>query len=112
MRQGKWSLTGLQTDDVTFAGNGTFTCDPRSESAFRPGMVEFHLDYEAAYDGITMQKALHRLTAGSIHYAVKAAHSAATRGNTTNATFDMDVDLGFGADGTATLVLDGVIGTP
>ena len=107
MRQGNWTLLGLQTDMVSFGGSGTFSFDAAFQSAFRPAMASFHLDYDASYEGITMQRALHRLTAGAIHYTVKAARTASTNTAATNATFDMTADLAFNTDGTATLTLDG-----
>jgi hypothetical protein len=107
MRQGSWALAGLQTDTVSFSGSGTFSFDAAFQSAFRPAMAALHLDYSASYEGITMQRALHRLTAGAIHYAVKADRTASTNAKTSDASFDMKADLAFSADGSATLTLDG-----
>jgi hypothetical protein len=106
-RQGDWSLSGLQTDTVTFAGSGTFSFDAAFQSAFRPAMVQFHLDYDATYDAITMEKALHVLTGGAVHYTVKAERIVATDAKNSAANFDMDTALTFGANGAASLTLDG-----
>jgi hypothetical protein len=106
-RQGDWSLSGVQTDTVQFAGDGTFSFDAKFTSIFRPASVEYRLDYAATYDGVTMQRSLHRVVGGAIHYSITAERMAASDQKTAEATFDMAADLSFSSAGTATLVLDG-----
>jgi hypothetical protein len=107
MRQGDWSLSGLQTDTAAFAGTSTFSFDAQFQSAFRPAMVAFHLDYDAQYSGIVMERLLHHVTGGAIHYSVKAERTATNDTKVANAMLDMTADLTFSTAGAATLTLDG-----
>jgi hypothetical protein len=105
-RQTDWSLSGIPSDTVRFAGDGTFAFDSEFRSAFRPVWVNYSLDYTAGYDSVAMQKSVHRAVGGVIHYTITARRRALRDEKTVEATFDMTADLTFGAPEMATLVLD------
>ncbi len=106
-RQADWSLSGIPTDTVRFAGDGTFAFDSQFRSAFRPVWVNYSLDYTAGYDSVAMQKSMHRPVGGAIHYVITARRMALRDETTVEATFDMTAELTFGSPEMATLVLDG-----
>jgi hypothetical protein len=54
-----------------------------------------------------MQRVLHRLTGGAIHYTVHAERTATGEANVARGRFDMTADLTFSPDARATLTLDG-----
>jgi hypothetical protein len=106
-RHGAWTLTGLQTDRVTLDGDGRFSFDSDVKSIFRAAESTYHLAYDASYDAVVVDKTSGNPIAGTIHYAIAAAHTETAEGTTTTSSFDVDAEVTFTGDGKASLVIDG-----
>ena len=108
MRNGTWSITGLQSDTATFSGDSTFSFDTTLRSVFRPGVVAtYSFDASAAYRAIRISTAQRQVIDGSASFDV-SAHGTVTGGkNDVDASFEVHAEITFHADHTATLVLDG-----
>ena len=106
-RSGSWSLSGLTTDVATFAGNGAFAVDSEFEALYRPVMRSLSLEYTAQYNDVTFDRIIRRPVGGSISYTVDVARTEARRFGDVEAEFEVDVNVAFSPDGTATIELDG-----
>jgi len=106
-RGGSWTLANLQTDTIQLDGQGDFTLDSSVESAFRRSISSVHVDYKASYDKVLLNRAAHRVTGGQVTYTIKAERKVSGTNKSSDAKFDIDGVLEFGADGNATLTLDG-----
>jgi hypothetical protein len=96
-RHGDWSMINLQEPSVKLAGNGSFSYDSTIHAA------RYHLDYDAAYMSVFIDKNSRLATAGEIQYEItaqKTADGEAPR------TFQIHADVTFNGNGTATAVLD------
>lgn len=107
VREGSWQLSGLQTDQVTFAGNSEFTLDTQLESLFRDAARAYRLNYVANYDGIVLDKATRRVVSGKVTYNIDSERMVTGSRRESEAQFNIDGVLEFKADGTASLTLDG-----
>ena len=54
-----------------------------------------------------MQRSPARMLGGSIHYALQVERTASNRAREASANFEIEAELVFGADGSASLTLDG-----
>lgn len=107
-RDGKWTLSGLQTSTVSFSGDSSFTFDATLKSIFRPGVTTtYNFDTSAHYDAIMVDKSSHHVISGSATFDVNAKHMVTGSTNNVDASFSVSADLTFNSDGTASLVLDG-----
>lgn len=105
-RTGDWTLSNIQSGAATFAGEGTFTFDISVQSIFRPVTSTYHLDYDARYNAILLNAA-YRPVGGSVHYSISAEHTVTGARGEANGSFDVEADVVFNADGTASITLDG-----
>lgn len=105
-REGNWTLTGLQTDKVTFAGDSEFDLDTEMQSLFRNATRTYHVSYNANYDSVVMDRTEHAVTGGKVTYSINAERTASGPRRESEAQFDIDGVLEFKADGTASLTLD------
>lgn len=107
-RDGKWTLSGLQTSTVSFSGDSTFTFDATLKSIFRPGVTTtYNFDTSAHYDAVKVDKGSHTVVSGTASFDVSAKHMVTGSSNNVDASFSVTADLTFNSDGTASLVLDG-----
>ena len=106
-RSGTWTLSSLTSSIAAFNGTGQFSVDSEFQALFRPVMRSFSLDYQANYNNVQLDRALRRPVGGSIQYQVSAARTESRRFREVDSSFDMDVNVTFEPDGTATMVLDG-----
>lgn len=110
-RHGTWTITGLQSPTATLNGDSSFSLDTSLMSIFRQGVTStFTLDATAAYDAITISTADREVTGGNATFELKT-HRTVTGtdmgSHDVDKTVDIQADLTFNGDGTATLVLDG-----
>lgn len=106
-RDGSWQLSKLQSDAAQLSGDSDFVLDAKVESLFRSVTRSYHLGYSAKYAGVTFDLAARRVTGGTATYSIDAERTATGPRRESEAQFSMDGVLGFAADGTATLTLDG-----
>ena len=102
-RHGDWSMIHLQEPSVKLAGNGSFSYDSTIANPQAKAATTYHLDYDAAYMSVFIDKNSRLATAGEIQYEItaqKMADGQATR------SFAIHADVTFNGDGTATAVLD------
>ncbi|MEO8551704.1 MAG: hypothetical protein ABI678_17125 [Kofleriaceae bacterium] len=104
-RHGEWSLMNLQEPSVKLAGNGSFSYDSTITNAVSNATAAYHLDYDAAYMAVWIDKATRLPTAGEIQYDIAASKSV--DGQQTR-SFEVNADIQFNGNGTATIVLDGI----
>jgi len=105
-RNGDWSITGLQTDTATFAGDSDFSFDLALRGPNATAAYSF--DASASYHAVRISTHEHKVIDGSVSYDL-SAHGAVTGSGTNNAdaSFEVHAELTFHADHTAALVLDG-----
>ena len=96
-RHGDWSMINLQEPSVKLAGNGSFSYDSTIHDA------QYHLDYDAAYMSVFIDKNSRLATAGEIQYEITAQK---TVDGESPRTFQIHADVTFNGNGTATAVLD------
>jgi hypothetical protein len=112
-REGNFTITGLQSATATFNGDSSFSLDTSLTSVFHPGVMStFTFDATASYKAITITTADRTITGGSASFEVKAHRTVTGTGSGSanhdiDKSFDVQADLTFNADQTATLVLDG-----
>lgn len=107
VRDGSWQLSGLQSDQVTFAGDSEFTLDTQLDSLFRDATRAYRLNYVASYDGVVLDKAARRVVSGKVTYSIDSERMVTGTRGESEAQFNIDGVLEFKADGTASLTLDG-----
>jgi hypothetical protein len=105
-RSGTWSLSNVQSDLVSFTGESSFELDSSFTALYRDVRRNYELSYSASYDAITYDRTTDRFS-GSIVYDVQAERMDDRGNRSVEASFDMEANLTFNGDGTATLVLDG-----
>jgi hypothetical protein len=108
MRNGMWSITGLQSATATFSGSGTFSFDATLRSIFRPGATStYAFDASASYDAIQIATHERQVIGGTASFDV-SAHATVTGAGSNNSdkSFDVHAAITFHADHTADLVLD------
>ena len=109
-REANWTITGLQSATATFNGDSSFSLDTTLQSVFHQGVTStFTFDAMAAYQAITIATQDRQITGGSASFEVTAHRTVTTAmgSNNVDKSFDVQADLTFHADHTATLVLDG-----
>ncbi len=104
VRHGDWSLMNLQEPSVKLAGNGSFSFDSSITNPRTSATAAYHLDYDAAYMSVFIDKASRIATAGEIQYDISATKRVTGQADR---SFTVHADLTFEGDGTATLLLDG-----
>jgi hypothetical protein len=108
-RTGSWSLSGLQSETTTFDGLSAFSSSTTLMPIFRPDTsASYELDTAAAYDAIKVATASHRPFEGSAQFNVHAHRMRSGTRHDVDTAFEIDAELTFHADHTASLVLDGV----
>lgn len=108
-RTGSWTVTGLQSATATFAGDSSFSFDATLRSIFRPGVTAtYAFDASASYDAVRISTVDRKVIDGSASFDLTAHHTVTGAGNdNVNASFEVQAEITFHADHTATLVLDG-----
>jgi hypothetical protein len=106
-RTGSWTLSNLQSDTLTFRGQGAFTVTSSFIALSQPISRTFRMSYDATYQDVLVSKASGRPIGGSIRYLIAAERARDGAFTTVDASFDVEAVVTFAADGTATLVLDG-----
>lgn len=106
VRLGELTLTDVQSDTVSIEGESDLEIDARFESLFRDASRAYRLAYHAEYAGVKVQRSPARITEGRVSYALAVEREAESSRGDSSASFDIDAELVFGADG-ATLTLDG-----
>ncbi|MET0384909.1 MAG: hypothetical protein ABW321_03070, partial [Polyangiales bacterium] len=72
-RQGDWTLTKLQTDTATLDGSSLFTLDAQLQPLFLSRNTRtYHVDYEASYAGIQLDREARRVVGGTVTYEINA----------------------------------------
>jgi len=110
MRDGMWTITGLQTATATFSGDSSFSSDSTLKSVFRPGTtVTYMFDTMATYTAIQIDTKKREIIGGSASFDVSGHHTAtgSGTGDPVDAGFAIHAEITFHADHTADLVLDG-----
>jgi hypothetical protein len=105
-REGSWSLTGLQSDEVTIVGESDFNLDAELESLFRTAKRTYKVSYSASYDAVVLNRSARAVKGGSIAYSIDAERTASGPRRESEAKFTMDGTLEFHTDGSASLTLD------
>jgi len=105
-RSGDWQLSNLQSGTVTFAGEGDFTLDLTLDSLFRKAQRTYHLNYNAQYANVQLQRATRRIHSGTIRYDISAERTVSGTRGESEAKFHMQGVLEFNPGGSATLTLD------
>lgn len=107
-RDGSWNVSGLQTSQVTFNGDSSFTFDATLKSIFRPGVTTtYNFDTSAHYDTVVIDKGSRAAVSGSATFDVNAKHMVTGSNNNVDASFSVNAELTFNGNGTANLTLDG-----
>jgi hypothetical protein len=108
-RSGNWTITGLQSSTATFSGDSDFMFDATLRSIFRPGVTAtYSFDANASYNAVRISTQDRKVIDGSASFDLTAHHTVTGAGaGNVNASFDVQAEITFHADHTATLVLDG-----
>jgi|GEM_PF-1325438 len=106
-RTGDWTLSGIQSGTATLNGDGSFSFDSEFMSLDGNRMRTWQLDYAASYDGVQIDVDTAAAVGGNAVFNVAARRTASNRFRDVEAEFDIEVDVTFNGDGTATLLLDG-----
>lgn len=106
MRSGRWQLTGLQSELVTFTGESEFELDAQLQSLFRTASRSYRLTYRADYDAVVLDRAQHAVESGKVTYSIDAERTASGPRRESEAQFNIDGVLEFKGDGKASLTLD------
>jgi hypothetical protein len=107
-RDGSWSISGLQSNVVTFDGDSSFSYDATLLSIFRPGaQSSFSFDASASYDAVAIDGATHDAIDGTASFSIDARKIVTGTSNDVDKSFSVDATIEFHANRTATLTLDG-----
>jgi hypothetical protein len=107
-RTGTWTVTGLHGATASISGDGEFSFNATLQSVFRPSAsASFAFDASATYHAVQLSTSTHAAVGGSIDYEIHATEAATTASASSSVKFDVQAELTFHADSTATLVLDG-----
>jgi hypothetical protein len=104
-RSGKWTLSGIQSGTATFGGSGSFTYSAQFTSVEASANLSFMAT--ASYQNVTFDETSPRVTGGTIDYTVDASASASDGSASDSGSFTIDAVVTFGAEGSASLTLDG-----
>jgi hypothetical protein len=136
MRQGSWTLTGLQSDTASLSGSSSFTLDSTLTSIFRQGVTSsLSIDATAMYNAIQIATKTHQPTGGSAAFSLTVHKTVTGTGSSgsgsagsgsagsgsdggsgsagssgshdVDKTFMVTATITFNADQTADLVIDG-----
>ncbi len=106
-RTGSWRVTGMQSPTTTFDGKGTFDFDATLRSVFRPGAVAtYAFAYDASYDAVRIDSSSRQVIDGAASFDASVRHTIDGTNHDSDVTFDVNADIAFHADRTASLVLD------
>lgn len=106
-RTGSWTLTGITGATAVLDGEGTFEVDSEFQSLDGNRMRTYKLSYAAEYEGVLIDTATRQAAGGRAFFEIAADRTASNRFRDVEASFDIEADLTFNADGSATLILDG-----
>lgn len=107
-RDGSWQVTGLQGDTATFSGDSSFSFDATLRSVFRPGVtVAYSFDANASYNAVLISTQDRQAIGGSAELSLDVKKLVSGTNNDVDKSFEIDAQLTFQADRTASLVLDG-----
>ncbi len=106
-RTGMWSLTGLQGDNATFNGMGTFSVDSEFMALYRDETRTWSFDYAATYSDVVLRIADETPLSGEIVYQIDAERTVKRGRRTRKGDFSVTATVTFNGDGTATVGLDG-----
>lgn len=106
MREGNWQLSGLQSEQVTFAGDSDFALDAQMQSLFRSVTRTYKVSYTANYNSVVFDRDAHAFKSGTVTYTIDAERTATGTRRDSEAKFNIDGELTFNGDGTAKLTLD------
>jgi hypothetical protein len=104
---GELKLTSIQSGTVSVSGQSSLQLDARFDALLREASRTYHLSYRAEYRDLRVQRSPARMLGGSIQYALEVERTATNRTREASANFEIEAELVFGADGSATLTLDG-----
>lgn len=107
-RAGDWALTGLTSEVATLDGTGRFDVSSEFAALRRPVTRTFTFDYDATYTGVRIRMQDRLPIGGAALYRIHAERTASRRFSDVERVFDVTADVQFGADGHATVVLDGL----
>jgi hypothetical protein len=105
MRDGTWTITGLQTDTATFSGDSSLSFDVTLTSG--PRTATYSFDASASYDAIRISTQQRQVIDGSATFDLTAHSMVTGAAGNSSATFAVNATITFHADHTASLVLDG-----
>jgi hypothetical protein len=105
--QAELRLLGIQSGVVEIQGDGNFALDAHFSSAWRNVELDYQLDYTVSYDDLRIRRVPLQILSGSVRYAIEATRMTLSDDMRSMASFRVDGELVFGADGFATLTLDG-----
>lgn len=106
-RNGDWTLSDIQSGTAAFNGDGTFSFDSEFVSLDGNRTRTYQLDYAARYNDVLIDVATEAPVGGNAVFNVSADRTASNQFRDVEVSFDIEVDVTFNGNGTATLVLDG-----
>lgn len=107
-RIGSWSLTDLQSEIATLSGLSAFSLDTTLSPIFRPEVTStYELDMAAAYDAVRIEVDSRTPIGGKAFFDVSAHRVVTGSNHDVDSSFDLDAELTFHEDHTASLVIDG-----
>ncbi len=107
-RTGEWTVSGLQSDNAVFHGQGAFEVETEFSAWLRPVTRSFRLTYDATYDAVAFDRVSGQIVAGTIHYGVEAQRTTSREDQPIQATIEVEVDIVFTGNGQARISVDGV----
>ncbi|MEL6760744.1 MAG: hypothetical protein AAFP04_10115 [Myxococcota bacterium] len=106
-RTGSWTLTGITGATAVLDGEGTFDVDSEFQSLDGNRRRTYMLSYAAEYEGVLIDTATRQAVGGRAFFEIAADRTASNRFRDVEASFDIEADVTFNDDGSATLILDG-----
>lgn len=107
MRDGGWTIDGLQSDTAVFDGDSSFSFDSSLRSIFRPGaMASLMIDADASYDAVALSTETYDAVSGTATFDLDVHKVVTGTQNDVDKSFSIHADLQFAADRKATLILD------
>ncbi len=105
-RAAEWVLEDIQSGTAQLTGTGTVAFDHEFAALRRQATRSYHLEASGVYD-VQVDVETRRPVGGTIVYTVHAERHRDTQGRDVEATRDATVEVTFGADGVATIQIDG-----
>lgn len=105
--QAELQLNEIQSGTVAVSGSGDFEFDAHFESAWRNIERDYHLGYSVSYEGVLVRRLPMLIVGGRVHYTIDAERMTSSDRKASEASFHMDGEIAFAADGSAQLTLDG-----